>query len=122
MFAMLCPEGYEGLVYAMLTTIGNLSGSVASDLGSLFTLIWDVSNNTIEKGDYSGVLYIAILTSLLQLFPLCFVWLLPDSRIEQMKLKNSGDTSRTGGAVLASVICVSLVAAIVISVTLIFKV
>jgi hypothetical protein len=71
---MLCPEGYEGLVYAILTTIANLSGSIASNIGSLLTLIWDVSNITIEKGDYSGVLHIAILTSCLQLFPLCLVW------------------------------------------------
>lgn len=46
LFSMLCPEGSEGLVFAVLTTISNLSWSVASDLGSLFTLIWDVSNET----------------------------------------------------------------------------
>jgi hypothetical protein len=46
MFAMLCPEGGEGLVYAVLSTIMNLSGSVASDIGSLLTKIWDVSNAT----------------------------------------------------------------------------
>jgi BT1 family len=43
---MLCPEGSEGLVYAVLTTIMNLSGTVASDIGSAMTLIWDVSNET----------------------------------------------------------------------------
>lgn len=46
MFSMLCPEGSEGLIYAVLTTITNLSGSVASDIGSSLTLIWDVSNST----------------------------------------------------------------------------
>lgn len=46
MFAMLCPEGSEGVSYAFLTTITNLSGSVAADIGSTFTLIWDVSNST----------------------------------------------------------------------------
>jgi BT1 family len=49
MFAMLCPEGSEGLIYAVLTTIMNLSGTVASDIGSAFTLIWDVSNETISN-------------------------------------------------------------------------
>jgi MFS family permease len=80
LFGILCPEGYEGLVFAILTTINNLSGSIASNIGSVLTLVWDVSNNTIGKGDYSGVLKLAILTSSLQLFPLCLVWLLPDSR------------------------------------------
>jgi hypothetical protein len=37
---MLCPPGSEGLVYAVLTTIMNLSGTVASDIGSTLTLIW----------------------------------------------------------------------------------
>lgn len=46
MFSMLCPEGSEGVSYAFLTTITNLAGSVAADLGSAFTLIWDVSNKT----------------------------------------------------------------------------
>ena len=46
MFSMLCPEGSEGLVYAVLTTITNLSGSVAYDLGSAMTLLFDVSNAT----------------------------------------------------------------------------
>jgi hypothetical protein len=46
MYAMLCPEGSEGLVYAVLTTINNLSSSVASNIGSLFTLLWDVRNDT----------------------------------------------------------------------------
>lgn len=33
MFAMLCPEGSEGVTYALLTTISNLSGAVAQDIG-----------------------------------------------------------------------------------------
>jgi MFS family permease len=48
-FVMLCPEGCEGVTYALLTTISNLSGSVASDIGSAFTLIWDVDNSTYVK-------------------------------------------------------------------------
>jgi hypothetical protein len=44
--AMLCPAGSEGLVYAVLTSITNLSWAVASDISSSFTLIWDVSNAT----------------------------------------------------------------------------
>lgn len=46
MFAMLCPEGSEGVSYAFLTTVTNLAGSVSADLGSAFTIIWDVSNET----------------------------------------------------------------------------
>jgi MFS family permease len=120
MFAMLCPEGSEGLVYAVLTTIMNLSGTVASDIGSAFTLIWDVSNETISNGNYTGVLNLAILTSVLQLFPLCMVWLLPDSKEEQRKLRDSGERSHNAGAILLTVVVLSLVGTIIVSVVLIW--
>ena len=42
------------------------------------TLIWDVSNDTIAGGDYTGVLNLAILTMVLSLVPLAMVWVLPD--------------------------------------------
>lgn len=43
-----------------------------------FTLIWDVSNDTIAGGDYTGVLNLAILTMVLSVVPLVMVWVLPD--------------------------------------------
>lgn len=44
MFVMLCPEGAEGTTFALLTTLSTMAGTVASDLGSWCTEIWDVSN------------------------------------------------------------------------------
>ena len=45
---------------------------------SACTLIWDVSNDTIAEGDYTGVLNLAILTMALSVVPLSMVWVLPD--------------------------------------------
>ena len=45
---------------------------------SACTLIWDVSNDTIAGGDYTGVLNLAILTMALSVVPLSMVWVLPD--------------------------------------------
>jgi hypothetical protein len=77
---MLCPEGSEGVTYALLTTvsidhsfsfvfipyiwlkIANLAWSVSFDIGTAFTSIWDVSNSTLQKGDFSGVLNLTLLT------------------------------------------------------------
>jgi len=116
MFVMLCPEGNEGVTYALLTTISNLAGSVASDIGSAMTLIWDVSNDTIESGDYSGVLKLTILTSCLQVFPLVLVWILPDNKKEQQQLIEEGVTSFEAGLTLLIMIIVSLVATIALSI------
>ena len=43
---------------------------MAANIGSSFTLIWDVSNETISQGDYSGVLNLALLTTCLSVVPL----------------------------------------------------
>ena len=60
------------------------------------------------------------MTSCLQLFPLCLVWLLPDSKEEQRKLRDSGETSHTAGAILLSVVIISLIGTIIVSVILIW--
>ena len=119
-FAMICPEGNEGLVYSMLTTIWNLSYTVAQDLSSGMTLIWDVSNETIQGGDYTGVLYLAILTSLLQLVPLALVWMLPDTKAEQKALLESNERSALYGGLLLGTSVFCLVATITISIVLIW--
>ena len=59
---MLCPEGSEGVTYALLTTISNLANSVANDIATCLSYIWDVSNETIASGDFSGVLKLTLLT------------------------------------------------------------
>ena len=117
---MLCPEGSEGVTYALLTTISNLAGAVGSDIGSAMTLIWDVDNDTLESGDYSGMLKLTILTSCLQVTPLLWVWILPDSKEEQRKLQTSGDTSYEAGLTLLIVIIISLLVTIALSIYFIF--
>lgn len=62
MYLMLCPDGSEGLTYATLTTIANLASTVSYDISTLFSYIWDTSNETLEKGDFSGVLKLTLLT------------------------------------------------------------
>ena len=115
-FVMLCPEGSEGVTYALLTTISNLASAVGSDIGTAMTLIWDVDNDTISAGDYSGMLKLTILTSCLQVAPLLLVWILPDSKEEQRKLRDSGVTNRDAGLTLLIVLLVSLFATIALSI------
>jgi len=113
---MLCPEGSEGVTYALLTTISNLASAVGSDIGTAMTLIWPVDNDTIASGDYSGMLKLTILTSCLQVAPLLLVWILPDSKEEQRKLRDSGVTNRDAGLTLLIVLLVSLLATIALSI------
>lgn len=117
---MLCPEGSEGVTYALLTTLGNLAYTCAYDIGSALTYIFDVSNHSLRQGDFSGILYLTLLTSFLQVVPLALVWILPDSRHEQRILRDSGVRSWWGGMGLVSVIICSLLGTIIFNSILIF--
>ena len=54
-----------------------------------------------------------------QLFPLILVWLLPDSKEEQRKLRDSGESDRTNGIILVCVVIFSLIGTFVVSILLI---
>src|SRR4051812_47517391 len=61
-YMLLCPEGSEGVTYALLSTMNNLASAMSSDIGTGLTLLFDVSNDTLQSGDYSGVLKLVVLT------------------------------------------------------------
>jgi len=109
MYLGLCPEGVEGTTYSMLTTFSNVAGAVASDIGTLMTGIWDVSNDAIKAGNYSGMWKLTVLTSVLQVLPLALIWLIPGSPAEQKELQKSDEKSRLGGFVFLTVLFVSLI-------------
>ena len=116
MLVMLCPEGSEGVTYALLTTIGNLAWTVAQVLGGAFTLVWDVRNETLAAGDYTGLLKLTLFTSLVQVLPILWVRVLPASRAEHEALIRRGEKSVLGGALLASVIVLGLGATVVVNI------
>lgn len=109
MFIMLCPEGSEGITYALLTTIGNLAWNISWDIGSSLTSLWDVSNDTLAAGDFTGITKLTILTSFLQLSPIILVYLLPDSKEEQAALRDAGEKSWWGGLCMTIVVILSLI-------------
>lgn len=127
MFVMLCPEGVEGTSFALLTTMTSVGTTVAYEIGSLITGIWDVSNETLAAGDYTGIIKLNVLTSCLQMMPLCLICLLPDNRAsrivnstvvgysndyqdEQQRSIDERAKSKTGGTCLLATLFFSLVA------------
>lgn len=73
------------------------------------TLIWDTSNEAIEEGDYAGIAKLTILTSILQFLPIFLVYLLPNTKEEQKKLRDDGETYYWGGFNLGITVIVSFV-------------
>jgi MFS family permease len=99
MYIGLCPAGSEGVMYAMLTSYSNLAYECGYNIGTLLTSVWDVSNSTLEAGDFGGVWRLTLLTSCVQVVPLIFVGVLPANKVEQRKLQESNEKSVTGGII-----------------------
>jgi hypothetical protein len=133
-FIMICPEGSEGVTYALLTTMSNLATAVAGDFGTALTNIWDVSNSTISSGDYSGVLKLTILCSILKIVPLLLLGFQPDSKVtsvtvwillivlmrtelifqvEFRRMINQGVSSQKAGIILVSTLAVAMLGTLV---------
>jgi hypothetical protein len=104
----MCPDGSEGASYAMLTTLSNMGGTVATDISSLLVGIWNVSDDAIEKHRYTGMTKLTILTSLVQLAPLPLLFLIPKDKKEQLKLQKSDESSFAAGCVFIGVLVVAL--------------
>lgn len=116
MFIMLCPQGSEGLTYALLTTVGNLAWIIAQGLGGTLTSFFDVQNATLASKDFSGVLKLTILTSVIQIVPIVGVYLLPSSKTAHERVIARQIKSRVGGVVLVTILVFGLVGSIVVNV------
>jgi hypothetical protein len=92
MYLGLCPPGSEGTTYALLTTWSNLAGSLAFDISTALTAVWDVSSHTISEGDYSGVWKLSLLCGLIGPIPLLMLGLIPKNKEDQRQLQQ--DTTR----------------------------
>jgi len=109
MYMQLCPAGSEGATYSMLTTFGNIALAVAGSVGNVMTGIWDVSNTALQDWHLEGLWKLALLTSILPLFPLLFVGLLPKDKEEQRRLQKSKDGNKWGGVLFLLVLVGSLI-------------
>jgi hypothetical protein len=97
LYARLCPEGSEGTSYAILTTFANLTTLMGRNLGNVFGRIWDVSNHAMREHEYDGLWKLTVLTSLIQVLPLCVLFLLPKSAEEVDRLVENQERSKAFG-------------------------
>jgi hypothetical protein len=109
MYISMTPTGAEGTTYSMLTTLSNVSGTLAFSLGTVMSNIWDVSNDTLRAQDFSGMWKLTLLTSLIQPIPLLLVGLLPGSKEEQHAMRQSTSSNWRYGAILVFVVFGSLI-------------
>jgi hypothetical protein len=113
----LCPTGSEGASYAMFTTVNNSALQLSSAISTVMLGIWDVSKETMIKGDLSGMIKLSVLTTALQTSGLLFVRLLPRTKEDLKRLHegvNSG--SSIGGSIFLIIILGSLVYSITVSI------
>lgn len=107
MYIGLCPAGAEGTSYAMLTTLSNVAGTIGSDIGTLLTSLWDVSNTAMEKGDWTGLWKLSLLTSLIQPLGLLLLFLLPRDVAHQKAMQKCDKRNFWGGLGFVSFLVVA---------------
>lgn len=108
MYLSLCPPGSEGTTYALLTTWSNLAGSLAFDISTALTAVWDVSSATIASGDYSGVWKLTLLCGVIGPIPLVLLRLIPKSKEDQLKLQQDTTRHHWAGVAFISVMIITL--------------
>ena len=108
MYLGLCPEGSEGTTYAMLTTFSNLAGTIAFDISTALTEVWDVSSEAIENGDYDGVWKLSVLCGIVGPIPLFLLGLIPKNKEDQVELQKDTKRHLWGGIIFIAVTILSL--------------
>ena len=109
MYLALCPDGAEGASYAMLSAFSDMAKTGASNIGIIMAGIWNVSNSTLESNNISGLWKLTVLTSILPLFPIALIWLLPEDVLDQSRLAKVAKRSVIGGFIFLSILLISLV-------------
>lgn len=109
MYLGLCPPGSEGTTYAMLTTWSNLAGSLAFDISTALTVVWDVSSETISDGDYSGIWKLSLLCGLVGPVPLLLLGLIPKSKEDQHRLQKETTKHWWAGVIFLAVMILTLI-------------
>lgn len=109
MYLGLCPPGSEGTTYAMLTTWSNLAGSLAFDISTALTSVWDVTSETISEGDFSGVWKLSLFCGLIGPVPLLMLGLIPKDKEDQVRLQQDKTKNYNAGVIFLSVMVFTLV-------------
>lgn len=115
MMVHLCPVGSEGASYAMFTTVNNSAGHLSSAISTQLLGIWDVSKAAIVAGDWDGMFWLTLMTTLVQMSGVLFVKLLPRTKEDlEMLHQDSFSGSHLGGGVflfltIASILYVMVV-------------
>jgi hypothetical protein len=116
MYLGLCPKGSEGTTYAMLTTWSNLAGSLAFDISTALTVIWDVSSETIANGGYEGIWKLTLLCGVVGPIPLLLLRLIPKDKEDQRILQADTQKHYWKGVIFISVMIFTLIVTFVESV------
>uniref|UniRef100_K3X8X3 Uncharacterized protein n=1 Tax=Globisporangium ultimum (strain ATCC 200006 / CBS 805.95 / DAOM BR144) TaxID=431595 RepID=K3X8X3_GLOUD len=89
MFVSVCPEQQEGVAFALLTSITNVSHAFAHTISNLLLALWPAELSDLEQDHFDGVWKLTMLTAAISLVPLLFVRrLLPRGALELERMKD----------------------------------
>lgn len=104
--SMLCPEGMEATMYALLAGCSNLGGTIASNCGALMLETLGVSPNgsPLESEQFERLWIASAIHTMLPLVAVfALFWLMPDARQDE-RILDETITSATSGSLWTSVL------------------
>ena len=112
----------EGASYAMFTTVNNSAYTLATAFSTLLLGVWDVSKETMAKGELSGMVNLTALTTLIQISGVLFVGLLPKTKEDLENLHaDPMSGSKVGGFIFLFITFASVLYSLVVGVLNIVK-
>ncbi|GLD95466.1 hypothetical protein PINS_up004111 [Pythium insidiosum] len=114
MLVAVCPPHQEGVAFALLTSIVNLSHAFAHTISNMLLRIWPVELADLERGEFDGVWRLTLLTSAVSLLPLLVLKrLLPRGPAEQNEMKH--ELSPRGAKIVITLYAVGFVWVVALS-------
>jgi len=78
--AILCPEGVEATIFSLFTSVMNFGSLVGNQIGGILVYLFGITST-----DFTLLWLLVLLTSLLQLYPMVFLFLIPAGTTKNMK-------------------------------------
>ena len=117
MMVHLCPTGSEGASYALFTTVNNSAYTLSSAISTQMLSIWDVSKKTMLSGDLSGMVWLTIVTTLIQTSGVLLVRLLPRTKEDLTRLHaDPYSGSKLGGFIFLTITFGAILYAVVVGI------
>ena len=108
LYLAVCPKGSEGTAYSLLTSLANIASTLAYAIAAGLSNIWDVSNDTIEDGNYGGLWKLTLLCMVFVIPSLTLITYLHKNYEQTLVIHKKNEIDVNVGKIFISVVIVGI--------------